>query len=80
MSTTKRYLQDEASIAHVEGILRELEANLGFHTSDGYSSNSEDYPDNVIPFVQKHMRYLNDHPQVNPEQYLSNLRLMIKVR
>lgn len=48
--------------------------------ASSYSANSELYPDGQIPFVDKHIAYLMDHPRVDYNQYLSNLRLMLKVR
>jgi len=61
--------------------LREMERDLSLNTRiSSYSANSELYPDNQIPFVEKHIAYLMSHPKVVPEQYLSNLRLMLKVR
>ncbi|HSX36853.1 MAG TPA: hypothetical protein VLG13_01905 [Patescibacteria group bacterium] len=45
-----------------------------------YSANAELYPSGQIPFIEKHIAYLMDHPRVDYEQYLSNLRLMLKVR
>lgn len=48
--------------------------------ASSYSANSDLYPDNKIPFVEKHIAYLMDHPRLDYQQYLSNLRLMLKVR
>lgn len=33
-----------------------------------------------VSFMERHMTYLREHPKVNPEHYLSNLRTMIKIR
>ncbi len=51
-----------------------------YATVSSYNSNAQLYPDNDISFVDKHMRYLSEHQNVNPQQYLSNLRLMTRVR
>ena len=51
-----------------------------YHTKPGYNVDEETYPDNKIPFLEEHVNYLKKHPQVNPEHYLSNLRIMLKVR
>jgi hypothetical protein len=50
------------------------------NTNASYSANSTLYPDNEIPFVDKHMAYLMSHPKVNYDHYLGNLRLMLKKR
>lgn len=51
-----------------------------YNTPTTYSANTELYPDNQMPFIDKHMNYLCSHPSVNPNVYLSNLRLMTKIR
>jgi hypothetical protein len=64
-------------------IIQELKLMLeddSYHTTKGYSIDTESYPDHDVPFIEHHMNYLRKHPQVDPEHYLSNLRLMLKVR
>lgn len=51
-----------------------------YNTESSYSANATMYPDNLIPFVDKHMNYLNTHPAVDPYNYISNLRLKTKSR
>lgn len=72
-------------IASEEGmrIRQELVAmlsNQGYTTESTYNANSDLYPDNQIPFVEKHMHYIATHPSVDPNHYLANLRLITKVR
>ena len=57
-----------------------MSANDAFKTEASYSANAIVYPDNLIPFVDKHMNYLKQHQNINPEHYLSNLRLMTKIK
>lgn len=71
---------DSEKITEVTQALRLMESDSSYKTDAGYSSNEELYPDNNIPFVEKHMHYLREHRNVNPEQYLSNLRLMTRIR
>jgi hypothetical protein len=59
--------------------LERLQRDLAYNTSAGYHANETLYPDNLIPFVEKHMQYLSAHPAVNPTYYLANLRLMTKI-
>ena len=64
-------------------VMDELKAMLDdpdMITLDGYTPDGENYPTNRISFIEQHVRYLRAHKNVNPEQYLSNLKLMIKKR
>jgi hypothetical protein len=60
--------------------LKDMDANAIYATSSSYSTNSELYPDNLIPFVDKHMNYMRSHPSTNAQHYLANLRLMTRIR
>lgn len=51
-----------------------------YNTSSGYSANTQLYPDNLMTFVEKHMAYLNTHPNLDTAQYMANLRLMTRLR
>jgi hypothetical protein len=61
-------------------ILLTMVGDKKYCTEASYSANAELYPDHLIPFVNKHMEYLRNHPSTNPQHYLSNLRLMTKSR
>jgi len=37
-------------------------------------------PASLPSFRETHLLYLREHPKVNPEHYLSNLKAMIKIR
>jgi hypothetical protein len=66
-----------------EEVVQELlamQSNPDMVTNHAYSPNKELWPDNRIPFVEVHMGYLKTHKTVDPKNYLSNLRLMIKSR
>jgi hypothetical protein len=56
---------DSAEAAQIKSTLERMQADPQFCT--------EDY--NNTPFVEMHMTYLSDHPKLNPQHYLSNLRL-----
>ena len=61
--------------------LMDMERNPLLNTrATSYSANAELYPNGEMPFVEKHMAYLMDHPKVDATQYLANLRLMLKTR
>lgn len=61
-------------------ILQSMEDDAAMHTTDAYSPNTDRYPDNRIPFKDIHMNYLSSHKNVDPKNYLSNLRLMVAHR
>jgi hypothetical protein len=66
---------------HVREKLIELERNPLLNTRpSSYSANSAVYPSGQIPFVEKHMAYLMAHPKLDHDQYIANLRLMLKTR
>jgi hypothetical protein len=60
--------------------LVEMQANKEYNTNSDYSTNQEKYADNRIPFVDKHMKYLSENQSVNIKHYLSNLRLMTRIK
>ncbi len=60
--------------------LEAMVANPNMITRDAYSPDTETYPDNRISFIDQHLRYLRMHKHVDPDQYMSNLSLMIKKR
>lgn len=67
----------------IEEITRELQAmvdNASMITKPGFSPNAEVWPDNQVPFIELHLAYIRAHKNVNPQDYLSNLRLMVKRR
>jgi len=75
-AVTQRLLDNQ-----VREKLLEMEHNPLLNTrASSYSANAALYPDGQIPFVEKHIAYLMDHPKVDHAQYLANLRLMLKVR
>ena len=61
-------------------ILVGMTTDIGYNTESSYSINSSLYPDNQIPFVDKHMNYLNNHPKLEANQYIANVKLMTRVR
>ena len=68
-----------------EGILARNELTAmavsdNYTTKSSYAANTLLYPNNVMSFVDKHMSYLRDHSTVDPRQYVSNLKLMTKIK
>lgn len=58
--------------------LKALNDDKTYQTDSSYSADGELYPDHLIPFVDKHMAYLRDHPELNSRQYIANIKLKIK--
>lgn len=82
MVTYKRksdFFETEDGIEVVRA-LRAMSLDKAYNTEGGYTANSQLYADNIIPFVEKHKDYLRNHPSTDPQHYLSNLRLMTKIR
>ena len=42
--------------------LKLMNSNDDYNTAPSYSANTVLYPDNLMPFVDKHMDYLLNHP------------------
>jgi hypothetical protein len=61
-------------------LLAEMVADTSFKTETYYSANVVLHPGNQMSFVDKHMEYLRAHPSTDPEQYISNLRLMTRIK
>ncbi|HEX7632911.1 MAG TPA: hypothetical protein VF401_01145 [Candidatus Saccharimonadales bacterium] len=77
---SKRKFYDSEEAVQIKAALVALEKDANYCTEASYSANEIDHPDSSISFVDKHMHYLSEHPKVNPQYYLSNLRLMTRVR
>jgi hypothetical protein len=77
---TKTTTSFQLTQEEIEQALRAMEQDNDYNTASTYSANVGLYPDNKMSFAEKHMAYLKTHVNTNPEMYLSNLRLMTKVR
>jgi len=82
MSTFKKRINFKESEegAAVKQALSKMALDNTYTTESSYNANEMLYPDHDMSFVEKHMHYLSTHQNVNPQQYLSNLRLMTRVR
>ena len=60
--------------------LKKLEKDPQYNTKSRYHSDVERYPNNLITFAQSHIEHLKKFPNINPDQYISNLKLMTKIR
>jgi hypothetical protein len=73
--SAQRFLESPEAI-RVRTSLEALANDPNYNTKSMYSPAAG----GQVPFVDKHMDYLSQHLSVNVEQYLSNLRLMTKIR
>lgn len=67
-------MTEEEIITALKGMV--LDPNM--ITRPSFRANSALWPDHKIPFIDAHLQYLKNHPNLNPEHYLANLRLMIR--
>ena len=72
-----RYVISEPEVTQT---LSSMESDLAYNTTSSYTADSTTYPTNVITFTQKHLAYLKKNPHVNPDEYISNLRLMMRLK
>ncbi len=68
---------DHMSLDEIISILTEFENDPNMNTEGRYSPTADEWPDNIMPFREIHLSYLQKNKSVNPAHYLSNLKLMI---
>lgn len=73
--SAQRFLDSPEAI-EIRVTLREMMTNPSFNTKSMYSPSAG----GDVLFVDKHMDYLSQHTTLNVNHYLSNLRLMTRVR
>lgn len=64
----------------VRKMLQYMTTDTTYNTQSSYTSDSSLYPDNQMPFVEKHMNYLNAHPELDSQMYITNVRLKTRIR
>lgn len=82
MATLKKrvsFFESEEGLK-IQQTLRLMAKDSAYNTASTYSANAVQYPNNLIPFVDKHMNYLNTHPSLDPHHYLANLRLITRLK
>lgn len=60
--------------------LEAMEADPNLVTEPAFTSNTIEWPTNRMPFVAYHANYIRTHKLIRPEGYISNLRLMLRIR
>ncbi|HXR49841.1 MAG TPA: hypothetical protein VN778_02340, partial [Verrucomicrobiae bacterium] len=71
---------DSQEAKDIRRALQQMALDSSYSTASSYSADSLTYPDNLIPFIDKHMNYLNAHPKLDASMYLANIKLMSRVR
>lgn len=51
-----------------------------YKTVSAFTADTKRYPDNMMPFTDKHMYYLQNHANTDPKHYLANLKMMTRIR
>ncbi|MES2876154.1 MAG: hypothetical protein V4678_01660 [Patescibacteria group bacterium] len=70
---TQQFLDSELAI-QIRAELTQMVEDPNFNTRSSYSAASN----GDVLFVDKHINYLSSHLAVNPDQYLSNLKLITR--
>lgn len=61
-------------------MLQRMTRDSSYNTAASYSADGDTYPDHLMPFTDKHMNYLNAHPDLDADRYLANIKLMSRIR
>ena len=69
----KQFLDSEQASEIRDRLIRMMN-DPGYNTKSTYSASAK----GDVLFVDKHINYLSLHLDTNPDQYLSNLRLITK--
>lgn len=77
---TRSHYFDTEEGKQVKLKLQQMADSSAYNTAASYSADGTLYPDNLIPFIDKHMKYLISHPALEASKYLANIRLITKVR
>ena len=68
------FKSDAAQIARIE--LNLMMNDPKYNTRETFSSRES----RGMTFLDKHMKYLSEHPKLDPRHYIANLKLMSKKR
>ena len=77
---TRHGFFDTKEGVEVKQTLQRMAGDSSYNTTSSYTPNTLLYPDNLIPFVDKHMNYLINHPMLEVGKYLANVKLITRVR
>lgn len=63
----------------IDQMLSEMEADVLLNT-DPIMVKDDEGSARFISFHERHQTYLQTHPKVNPQNYLANIKTMIRIR
>lgn len=75
LQSAQKFLASEEAKLIREDLMK-MVADPCFNTESSYTTSSSD----SLLFVDKHMRYMSKYANVDPQQYLSNLKLMTRIK
>lgn len=73
-------IKNELDIDDITSRLRTMLDDPALITKSMFRVDESVYPDNQMPFVDYHVAYLKQNQNINPDHYLSNLRIRIRRR
>lgn len=77
--TRKQFFETVEGL-EIKQALEQMVADSKFNTLPSYSANAALYPDNLMPFVDRHMNYIMCHPRLEAKKYLANVKLVTRLR
>lgn len=80
ITASQRKFLDSPEGQLLKQALSSMERDATYNTNSSYIANGIKYPGNNISFADKHMQYLLEHPKLEPHHYLSNLKLMTRIK
>ncbi len=69
------FKSETATLARTE--LKLMADDPRYNTRGTFSAR---HTSNTMPFVERHMKYLSEHPKLDARHYLSNLKFMTKLK
>jgi hypothetical protein len=80
LNNTRKGFLDTKEGKEIKSHFQRMIDDNSYSTASSYTANSILYPDNLIPFVDKHMDYLISHPLLEASKYLANIKLITRLR
>ena len=70
---------DSQEAKDIRSELQRMTLDSKYNTASSYSPDKIKYPDNLIPFADKHMNYLYARPKLEASMYLANVKLGCRI-
>jgi len=69
---------NRVSVDKITADLKLMEVDPRYETNKFYRGSSQRWTDNYLSFVDYHVNYLKSYPNLEPDHYISNLRLKLR--